>query len=339
MNIDIYHKDCFDFLLSLENESVNHAIIDPPYGVLTGHKIEREIDIKNLMFEIHRVLKADAFLCFFGQMPTIVEWCNEANVYFKFSDHISWAKRNITSPYLPVQRSHEEIMIYKKGNPKYVNTSEKYEDLKTPALHLGLYELSTIKTTISDLQRRLNEPEYNEKYYAGGETAHGRSNDEYYTKKYTSLNDSPRNDNFHKSMFQKRTNKKELRENQPANDELYADRDQNVESFRFRSKWDCNVTNVWSFLPENQTKFGVNGVNVQHPTVKPTRLLIRLIKLISNENETIVDCFSGSGSTAISCMYTNRNFKGCEIEHEYYEVSKERIKHLKSEFGFFNDCV
>ena len=44
-----------------------------------------------------------------------------------------------------------------------------------------------------------------------------------------------------------------------------------------------------------------------------------LIKKHSNEGDTILDTFLGSGTTAIACKNTKRNFKGCEIVKEYYD--------------------
>jgi DNA modification methylase len=63
-----------------------------------------------------------------------------------------------------------------------------------------------------------------------------------------------------------------------------------------------------------------------HPTVKPQFVLQRMIKAYSKEEETVLDCFSGSGSTAIAALSTNRNFIGCELDTEYYEKSLERIE-------------
>jgi site-specific DNA-methyltransferase (adenine-specific) len=63
-----------------------------------------------------------------------------------------------------------------------------------------------------------------------------------------------------------------------------------------------------------------------HPTQKPVRLLERLINLVTNRNDTIIDTFSGSGSTAIASINTNRNFIGFEINKQFYEDSIKRIK-------------
>ena len=65
-----------------------------------------------------------------------------------------------------------------------------------------------------------------------------------------------------------------------------------------------------------------------HPTQKPLMILERLIKAYSNEDDTVLDIFSGSGSTAIAAINTNRKFIGSELDPEYYEKSLIRIKEL-----------
>lgn len=61
------------------------------------------------------------------------------------------------------------------------------------------------------------------------------------------------------------------------------------------------------------------GKNRFHPTQKSLALFEELIKKHSNENDTVLDTFLGSGTTAIACKNTKRNFKGCEISKEYYD--------------------
>lgn len=62
-----------------------------------------------------------------------------------------------------------------------------------------------------------------------------------------------------------------------------------------------------------------------HPTQKPIKLIESLILKHTNENDLVLDCFSGSGTTALACKNTNRNFIGCELDKKYYEKSVERI--------------
>ena len=63
-----------------------------------------------------------------------------------------------------------------------------------------------------------------------------------------------------------------------------------------------------------------------HPTQKPVELLEYLIKTYTNENETVLDNCMGSGSTAIACLKTNRNFIGIEKDDTYFNVAVNRVK-------------
>lgn len=65
-----------------------------------------------------------------------------------------------------------------------------------------------------------------------------------------------------------------------------------------------------------------------HPTQKPIRLIEELIFTHSKENDTVLDCFCGSGTCAVAAYNTNRKFVGCEINEEYYKKSLERLKDL-----------
>lgn len=63
-----------------------------------------------------------------------------------------------------------------------------------------------------------------------------------------------------------------------------------------------------------------------HPTQKPVALFEYLIKTYSNENETVLDNCMGSGTTAIACINTNRNYIGFELDKEYYNIAINRIE-------------
>lgn len=64
----------------------------------------------------------------------------------------------------------------------------------------------------------------------------------------------------------------------------------------------------------------------EHPTQKPVALFEYLIKTYTNEGETVLDNCMGSGTTAIACINTNRNYIGFEKEEKYFKIIQERIK-------------
>ena len=80
-------------------------------------------------------------------------------------------------------------------------------------------------------------------------------------------------------------------------------------------------------LPKRILKF--NQERGFHPTQKPVALFEYLIRTYTNDNETVLDNCMGSGTTAIACINTNRNFIGFELDETYHTVANERItKHL-----------
>lgn len=80
-------------------------------------------------------------------------------------------------------------------------------------------------------------------------------------------------------------------------------------------------TNVWVDIPEKLTR------NIKiHYTPKPLEALERIIKLHTKDNDVVLDCFMGSGTTAITCKKLNRDFIGIELDKDYYEYSCERVE-------------
>lgn len=65
-----------------------------------------------------------------------------------------------------------------------------------------------------------------------------------------------------------------------------------------------------------------------HPTEKPLDIVERLVRNSSKEGDLVLDCFSGSGTTAHACKISNRKFIGSEINAEYYKESLQRVQSI-----------
>ena len=83
-------------------------------------------------------------------------------------------------------------------------------------------------------------------------------------------------------------------------------------------------TCVWEKNNHTTSKEYVNW----HPTQKPLMILERIIKAYTNPGDTVLDIFSGSGSTMIAAAQSDRNFLGCELDKSYYDKSLERYRDL-----------
>lgn len=68
-----------------------------------------------------------------------------------------------------------------------------------------------------------------------------------------------------------------------------------------------------------------------HPTEKPIELMKIFIENSSNENDTILDPFMGSGSCGVACKELNRGFIGIEIDKKYYDIAYERLRDNQEE--------
>jgi len=64
-----------------------------------------------------------------------------------------------------------------------------------------------------------------------------------------------------------------------------------------------------------------------HPTVKPTDLMLYLVKLVTKPEGTTLDPFMGSGSTGKAAMRGNFKFIGIEREQDFYKIAEARINH------------
>lgn len=93
---------------------------------------------------------------------------------------------------------------------------------------------------------------------------------------------------------------------------------------------------------DNARKVYISDINLKdkklfsHPTIKPIPLINKLMQIGSNENDTILDCFMGSGTTSISAINLKRNFIGFEIEEQYFDIAKKRIENEIKKYNIFD---
>ena len=69
---------------------------------------------------------------------------------------------------------------------------------------------------------------------------------------------------------------------------------------------------------------------VGHTTQKPVQLMNEIILRHTNKDQLILDPFIGSGTTSISCINTNRNYIGFELDENYYNLACKRIEDYKN---------
>ena len=97
---------------------------------------------------------------------------------------------------------------------------------------------------------------------------------------------------------------------------------------------------------EIKSKWYISSLNqkdkelYKHPTIKPLELVKRHLLHTTQENDIVLDCFCGSGTTCVACKETNRKFIGIEINPEYHKIAVDRLNGITADgqIGFmFNE--
>lgn len=77
---------------------------------------------------------------------------------------------------------------------------------------------------------------------------------------------------------------------------------------------------VWTHNTEKAAR------SIGHPTPKPVPLMLELVELFTDECETVLDPFAGSGTTGVACLRLGRRFIGIEREEKYAAIAVERLE-------------
>lgn len=87
------------------------------------------------------------------------------------------------------------------------------------------------------------------------------------------------------------------------------------------AKWNAGgKRGIYTHNTNSRTRDG------RHPTEKPINLFMEILKDFTNNDETVLDPFMGSGTTGVACAKLGRKFIGIELDPDYFEIACERIR-------------
>ena len=322
-NIQLFKGDCLEIMKDIKSNSVNLVLIDPPYNIEKDKKwdkwktVDAYVEFMGQVFlECQRVLKSNgSFYFFHNDFLQIVELQNyiNKNTDFIFNSFIIWDKGDFRA--LSWKNPSE-----KNNLRSWFNTCEYclYYTFKDGT---GLNKIKTDMNNFKSLRQYFKEYQealgMNKKQIIekiGQRADHcfrwGSSQWDLPTKEtYESFKKIPLLNNSFKIMRYE-----DLKQE-------YEELRQEYEEQRYTHHLDENHKNIWNSNIKNNGKL--------HPTQKPLDILERIIKTSSNENDTVLDCFMGSGSTGVACINTNRKFIGIEKDEKYFEIACNRIKEVE----------
>lgn len=330
--IDLQNIDCLKAMKYIADKSIGVILTDPPYLYLKGQKLDREFDEQMFFSECKRVLKKDGFIVLFGRGESFYRWNTILiSLGFKFKEEFIWDKGYCTSPLMSISRVHETISVFTNGN----GTLNK---IKVPYLEMKQHDLNGIITDIKRLKTTFKNTKSLDAVITYLEENKRDTSDSWNANMVSISSDITKED---RSVSVMRSIKDGMNEKTVIRSDRYDTKTftrHGVNADERQSGDRCvNVINSITQGMNEKTiiEEGRDHYNTIHPTQKPVRLLIRLLRLTAKESDTILDPFGGSFST-MEAVYT-LGFDGIsfEIDKEYFEIGKKRIDELQRQHKLF----
>jgi len=329
----IYQGDCLELMKQIEDNSIDCIITDPPYGTIKGlgGDIEKYKLLSNstwdeiinpieMFNECERILKKAGKLILFSQEPYTSKLITEAHNNLLFSYRLIWLKDHFANC-LVVNKApvsyFEDIIVFNKKNPKY-----DFEGLHPLRIYFKKV-LDYIGLNLKQINNKLGNRKAEHSFYVTPKKAImeeiGQKAD------HTFKNGSTQFSLCTKETYEELIKVFEIDKMEGFIE--YKKLEGMNEEFRKTLDFDESTFNLWEGkkLKSNvlQYKKDYGGL---HPTQKPVLLCEDLIKTYSNKGDLILDFTIGSGTTAIACIRTNRNYIGIELSEEYCKIANERIQ-------------
>ena len=321
----VLHGDCLDLLPSIPDKSIDMILCDLPYGT-TKCPWDSIIPLDRLWAEYARVIKDNGNIVLTAQGVFCAElicyrktWFNHDYVWIK-NQHSNFALVGIQPlrvfenvlVFRPPRKDDIEIQFNKELRAYFKQVNEfiglGIKRINETLGHRKAEHSFYVATSQFDLCTKETYDELIEHFkidqmkgFLNFETLHAMK-ERPILLPYT-------------FNFDDRVKKEYTKTKNPLRINQYGNLDKRKDKEHTRKEYENYPRNTLYFDCERG----------QHPTQKPVALFEYLIRTYSNENEVILDNCSGSGTTAIACLNSNRRFICMEKDENYYKRSLERI--------------
>jgi len=326
----IYQMDCIEGMRLLPDDSVDLIVIDPPYNIGKDKRWDkwRSVDdyvawMADVFRECERVLKPNgSFYWFHNDFPQIRKLMDaiDAETSFVFKQFIVWNKRFEGSP----RKYYFDNVIKTSADRNYRQLAEyclfytfQDETGLTRVKH-SLDNFTTLRNYFREFQEALGLTKKAIIDRIGQRADHCfRWNSAQWDlptlETYEDLLKLPRRADFEPRSYDSlRAEYEQLRQE-------YEQLRQEYENQRYVFNNQKTHHSVWNY--EIATK-------ISHITPKPVELIENIIRHSSNEGAIVLDCFMGSGTTAVAAARLDRNFIGFEREPEYVRLANQRLENV-----------
>lgn len=314
--IEIYQGDCLDVMKGMPDKSINLIATDPPYniGKASWDKIPDYIEwCGKWILECQRVLIDNGSFYFFHndmeQIADLILWIRE-NTDFVFKQFIVWNKRFEGAN----NKGFLDGFIVPDGLRNYQQMAE-YCLFYTFQDETGLTKIFSNRDCFEPIKEYLKK----EKSKSGLTSKDFNYLFSDFTNKTGCRDRSVIEHYWQNSQWCLPT--KEIYENVLQSTGFfrreYGDLRREYEDLRYTFNNQKTHHSVWNYEIAER-----NG----HITTKPVEMMKNIILHSSNPADIVLDNFFGSGTAGVACVQTGRRFIGIEIDPDYYEIAKKRIK-------------
>ena len=318
----VHNIDVLEGLGYLPDDSVNLVLTDPPYniGKAAWDIIDNYVEwCGKWLKECERILKPNGILVFwhndFVQTSQLVTWINN-NTRMSFNSvglwhkpmyrNVSWKNRSEKSNLRSWFNVFEWFVAYEMnddgGGPTGLEQVLSNPELFQPLKQWYTSELERLGITKKDIAAAYTE--------ATGRKPH-------MLRHY-----------FQNSQFEIPTRKVWESVYEPLGfNKSYESLSDEYEAMRppFNIVGGQDYSNY--FRDEEEVE--KMGKTLPHPCMKPLNIIERLVQTYSREGDIVLDCFMGSGQTAIACERLGRQWIGIERDADYCKLAEQRIKEAR----------
>jgi DNA modification methylase len=322
----VQQGDCLELMKNIPDKSIDCIITDPPYNIKKANwdswkTVALYVNWLGSVFkEYQRVLKDNGSFYFFHndflQIVEIQNYINK-NTNFVFKQFIVWNKKFKgcnNEGFLQGFIEPDGLRNYQKM-AEYCLYYTFQDETGLSKVMLDENNFSTLRKYFKEFQEALglNKKQIIEKIGQSADHCFrwGSSQWDLPTKEtYLKLIQLPLEHEFIRKEYE------ELRKEYEELRKEYEELRKEYEELRYTFNNQKTHHSVWNY---NIAK------KIGHCTPKPVELIENIILHSTNKNDIILDSFAGSGTTAIACLNTNRNYILMEQEQKYIEVINKRI--------------
>nr|DAF62619.1 MAG TPA: adenine-specific methyltransferase [Siphoviridae sp. ctTfn5] len=286
--VTLCNCDCIAYMRTMKSESVDAIVTDPPYLYLNRkeHKLERDFDEDAFFTEAKRVLKKNGLILCFGRGESFYRW-----------NKIMEDKG---------LKFKEEVIWAKRVASSPVNAlGRKHESISIHAKGRGKVRRADIPYTE---KMRYDEDGMRKAIQTIQRIGSALNNEE----SLKAMKDFVEDGLITYDKERKETHQTSIRNNSTK------ETDKAVTELKKVTKGAREDSVIMVDDEERNGRL--------HPTQKPIELMERLLSLVTDAGGVVFDPFMGSGSTGVACVRKGRQFIGCEIDSDYFEMACKRIE-------------